>query len=295
MTKRTACATLTVGAVLLASACGHARAGTALPDGDQVSAYVGAKFEKVMPKLEDSILAARNVTNSFDAYFRFDDKWLKNTITSARAGSPESRVVHNRSERNPDQIIDTYTPADGPLEYLYLGPAYKSLEPTAWVSMPKAAAGLTQPCTWGGVYEACKLAQAVDGSYQADKSAMRGAKSSPDGSIELTVSVPLSQVLDKGVAELPPDLQAKVGPQLSKALIPATIKVKPDGSLDDFTLAAKFSGDGHNLELHYEFRFTGTASAGDMPKLPDPSQITNLPDDNAKQDFYRRLGQLVGS
>ncbi|QRP45353.1 hypothetical protein [Amycolatopsis sp. FDAARGOS 1241] len=295
MTKRTARAALVLGAVLLATACGHARAGTALPDGDQVSAYVGAKFEKAMPKLEDSILAARDVTNSFDAYFRFDEKSLKNTITSARAGSPESRVVHNRSQRNPDEIIDTFTPADGTLEYLYLGPEYKSLEPTSWVSMPKPDAGLVQPCVWGGVLSVCKMAQAVDGSYQADKKAVLGAKSTPDGSVELTVNVPFSQFLDKRVELLPPDLVAEVGPQLKKAVIPTTIKIKPDGSLDYFTMAAEFSGDGHNLELRYDFRFTGKATAADMPKLPDPSQVTNLPDDNAKQDFYRRLAQLQGS
>ncbi|MFI5606043.1 hypothetical protein [Amycolatopsis sp. NPDC051903] len=295
MTKRTASAALALGAVLLATACGHARAGTALPDGDQASAYVGAKFEKAMPKLEDSILAARDVTNSFDAYFRFDEKSLKNTITSARAGSPESRVVHNRSQRNPDEIIDTFTPAEGTLEYLYLGPEYKSLEPTSWVSMKKPDVGLVQPCVWGGVLSVCAMAQSVDSSYKADKKAVRGAKSSPDGSIELTVNVPFSQFLDNRVEQLPADLLSEVGPELKKAVIPTTIKIKPDGSLDYFTMAAKFSGDGHNLELRYDFRFTGKATAADMPKLPDPSQVTNLPDDNAKQDFYRRLAQLQGS
>ncbi|WP_326568130.1 hypothetical protein VSH64_41165 [Amycolatopsis rhabdoformis] len=296
MTKRARRATLALGAVLLlATACGQARAGTALPNGDQASAYVGAKFEKAMSKLEDSILDARDVTNSADAYFKFDDKWIHSVITSARTGSPESRVVHNRSQKNPDEIIDTFTPAAGTLDYVYLGPTYKSLEPTSWVSMPKPEAGLIQPCAWGGVLTACKMANAVDDSYNADKKAVRGAKSAADGSAELTVNVPFSQFLDKRVELLPDSLLKLVGPQLNKSVIPTTIKLKPDGSLAEFVMAAKFSGDGHNIELNYDFRFTGKATAQDLPKLPDASQITALPDDAAKADFYRRLGELQGN
>ncbi|GAA3538284.1 hypothetical protein GCM10022222_22370 [Amycolatopsis ultiminotia] len=279
----------------LAAACGQSRAGTALADGDQAAAYVGAKFEKAMSKLADSVLDARNVTNSADTYFRFDDKWVHNTITSARTGSPESRVVHNRSQKNPDEIIDTFTPADGAVEYVYLGPAYKSLAPTQWVSMPKPEAGLVQQCSWGGVQTACKMAEAVDGSYKADKKAVRSAKSAADGSAELTVNVAFSKFLDDRVEVLPDSLLSKVGPQLRKSVVPTTIKLKPDGSLAEFVMAAKLSGDGHQLELRYDFRFTGAATAQDLPKVPDAAQVTALPDSAAEQDFYQRLSQLQGN
>jgi hypothetical protein len=296
MAKRAVRAIGAVSAVLvLATACGQARAGTALPDGDQAASYVGAKFEKAMSKLEDSILDARDVTNSADAYLRIDDKYVHNIITSARTGSPESRVVHNRSQKNPDEIIDSFTPADGPVEYLYLGPAYKSLEPTPWVSMPKPDAGLVQPCAWGGVLTACKMADAVDASYAADKKAVRGAKSMGDGTTELTVNVPFSQFLDKRVEVIPPDLQAKIGADLRKAPVPTTIRLNPDGSLIEFVMDAKLQGSGHNIELRYDFRFTGKASAQDLPKPPDATQVTALPDAAAKQDFYARLSQLQGN
>lgn len=57
-------------------------------------------------------------------------------------------------------------------------------------------------------------------------------------------------------------------------------------------MRAKFDGDGHRLELRYDFRFTGPATPRDLPTVPDPSQVTALPDNAAKQDFYRRLSQL---
>ena len=278
----------------LATACGQARAGTALPDGDQAAAYVGAKFEKVMSKLGDVIVDPRNVKTSTDRYFRLDDKYLHNVVTAARTGSPESRIVHNRSEKNPDEFLDSFTPAEGTVEYLLLGPSYKSLEPTPWVSMAKPEAGLVQACSWGGVQIACRMGDAVDSAYQADKKALRGAKSSADGSEQLTVNVPFSIFLDKRIEILPDQVLSSIGPDLRKQVVPAVITLKPDGSLAEFTMNAKFAGGGHKVELSYDFKFTGPATAADLPTVPDPAQVTALPDDAAKNDFYRRLGELQG-
>ncbi|WP_020662761.1 hypothetical protein [Amycolatopsis benzoatilytica] len=278
----------------LATACGQARAGTALPDGDQAAAYVGAKFEKAMSKLGDIIVDPRNVTTSTDRYFRLDDKYLHNIVTAARTGSPESRIVHNRSQKDPNEFLDSFTPADGAVEYLLLGPAYKSLEPTPWVSMPKPEAGLVQACSWGGVQIGCRMGDAVDSAYQADKKALRGAKSSADGSEQLTVNVPFSIFLDKRIEILPDKVLNSIGPELRKQVVPAVITLKPDGSLAEFTMNAKFEGGGHKVELRYDFKFTGVASAADLPTVPDPTQVTALPDAAAKSDFYRRLGELQG-
>ncbi|WP_410596034.1 hypothetical protein [Amycolatopsis sp. lyj-23] len=287
-----------LGALLaLVSACGTAKAGTALPKGDDAADYVGAKFEQVIGKLSDAITDSRDVTNSLDAYFKFDDKWVHSTVTSARTGSPESRAVRHRSQKNPDEIIDTYTPADGTVEYTYLGPMYvqKGVSPTAWVSMPKPEGGLVVPCAWGGVLTPCRMADSTLDAYKADKRAVRGAKSLGDGKTALAVNVPFGVFVENKVEILPPSITSQVGPELKKAAVPATITLNPDGSLVSFAMEAKFAGDGHQVELKYEFRFTGKASPQDMPKLPDASQITVLPDRAAMDEFYRRLGEAQGS
>ncbi|KDN18166.1 hypothetical protein [Amycolatopsis rifamycinica] len=287
-----------LGALLaLVSACGQAKAGTALPKGDDAADYVGAKFEQVIGKLSDAITDSRDVTNSLDAYFKFDDKWIHSTVTSARTGSPESRAVRHRSQKHPDEIIDTYTPAEGAVEYTYLGPVYvqKGVSPTAWVSMPKPEGGLVVPCAWGGVLTPCRMADSAAQAYEADKRAVRGAKSLGDGKTALTVNVPFEIFVKNKVEILPPSITGQVGPELKKAAVPATITLNPDGSLASFVMEAKFAGDGHQLELKYEFRFTGKASPQDMPKLPDASQITVLPDRAAMDEFYRRLGEAQGS
>ncbi|GAB3153033.1 hypothetical protein GCM10027258_54930 [Amycolatopsis stemonae] len=286
-----------LGALLaLVSACGQAKAGTALPKGDDAADYVGGKFEQVIGKLGDAITDTRDVTNSLDAYFKFDAKWIHSTVTSARTGNPESRAVRHRSQKNPDEIIDTYTPADGTVEYTYLGPMYvqKGVSPTAWVSMPKPETGLVQPCVWGGVLTPCRMAASTVDAYKTDKRAVRGAKSLGDGKTALTVNVPFAIFVKNRVEILPPSITDLIGPELKKAMVPTTITLNPDGSLVSFVMDAKFTGDGHNVELKYEFKFTGKASLQDMPKLPDASQITVLPDRAAMNAFYQRLGEAQG-
>ena len=297
MSKRPKAIFALVALLVLVSACGQAKAGTALPKGDDAADYVGAKFEQVIGKLGDAITDTRDVTNSLDAYFKFDDKWVHSVITSARTGSPESRAVRHRSLKNPDEIIDTYTPADGAVEYTYLGPVYvqKGVSPTAWVSMPKPEAGTVLPCAWGGVLTPCKMAASALDAYKADKRAVRGAKSLGDGKTALTVNVPFAVFVKNRVEVLPQSLVDQIGPELKKAAVPATITLNPDGSLVSFVMEAKFGGDGHQLELKYDFRFTGKASLQDMPKLPDAAQITVLPDRAAMDAFYRRLGEAQGS
>jgi hypothetical protein len=60
-------------------------------------------------------------------------------------------------------------------------------------------------------------------------------------------------------------------------------------------MEAKISKDNHNVELRYDYKFTGKATVQDSPKTADPADVTPLPDKPAVDDFYRRLGDLQGS
>ncbi len=295
MNKRPTTILCVLGAVLaLTTACGQARAGTAVPKGDDAATYVGTKFEAAMNKLQDTIGDQRDVTSESGAYFRFDEKYIRSTISSARTGSPESRVSRHRSQKNPDDSIDWYTPGDGAVEYAYLGPAYKSLAPTPWISMPKPEAGLAIPCAWSGIITACKMADAIAVAYNADKKIVKGAKSLPENRIELTADVPFGKFLERRVEVLPTSISDAITDEMKKAPVPTTVSLNADGTLNQIVMDAKFEGGGHKIELRYDFRFSGKASAQDLPRLPDATQITVLPDKAAKDDFNRRFNELKG-
>lgn len=275
----------------LAAGCGQARAGTALPKGDDASDYVGGKFEQAMAKLTAKLKDTHDAASSVQDYFRLDEKFAQGTLTAARVGSPESRIVRNRGVRNPDEIIDTFTPAEGAVEYTFLGPAYRSLAPTAWVSTPKPEAGLLSPCSWPGLIRPCNMANAAYAAYRTDKRAVKNGRSTADGRTELTVDVTLGTFLDERVLLLPTKVGEKVGDALKKGVIPTVITLNPDGSPASFVMDAKLDGDGHKVELRFDFKFTGKATAQDLPKIPDPAQVTVL-DQAGADDFDRRVREL---
>jgi hypothetical protein len=295
MKQRPTAAFAILGAVLLVtSACGQARAGTAVPKGDDAAAYVSAKFEGVMEKLSDTLGTQRDTTTTYDTYFRFDDKWVRSTITSARLGSPEKRVSHVQSQKNPDDLRDYYDPADGAVNYTHLGPTYKSLAPTSWVSMPKPATGNGPLCAWSGILPACYMASAVGSAFSANKKAVTSARTLPDGKIEVAASVPLSDFFDARVEILPDSISSQISDATRKQIVPTKVTISPDGTLSQITMEATISGDNHKIELKEDFRFTGKATPQDFPATPDPADVTVLPDRPAVDDFYRRLGEITG-
>jgi hypothetical protein len=296
MKQRATTTVAVVGAVLmLATACGQARAGTALPKGDDAASYISAKFQNAMNQLQRTIGAQRDTTASSDAYFRIDDKWLHSIVTSARLGSPEARISRNRSQKNPDESLESFTPAGGKVNYLHLGPVYKSLAPTSWVSMPKPETGNAPICSWGGVMPACKMADAVALAVNADKKAVKSARSFPDGRVELAADITLDNFLAARVEVLPQSALSQLSDAIRQEIIPTKITLVRDGTLGQLSMEAKISKDNHNVELRYDYKFTGKATAQDFPKTPDPADVTPLPDQPAVDDFYRRLGDLQGS
>jgi hypothetical protein len=295
MKQRATTVSATLGAVLLlATACGQARAGTAVPKGDDAAAYVSAKFEGVMGKLGDTLGTQWDTTTTYDTYFRFDDKWVRSTITSARLGSPEARVSHVQSQKNPDDLRDYFDPADGTVNYTHLGPTYKSLAPTSWVSMPKPEAGNGPPCAWSGILPACYMASAVSRAFNANKKAVTSARTLPDGKIEVAASVPLSAFFEARVEVLPDSIMSQISDATRKEIVPTKVTISADGTLSQITMEATISGDNHKIELREDFRFTGKATPQDFPQTPAPADVTVLPDRPAVDDFYRRMTEITG-
>jgi hypothetical protein len=296
MRQRATTTIAAVGAVLLlATACGQARAGTALPKGDDAAAYVSAKFEGAMGKLSDTLGTQRDTAAAYETYFRLDEKWVRSTVTSARLGSPETRVSRNHSQKNPDESLDNFIPAEGTVSYLHLGPVYKSLAPTSLVSMPKPESGNSLVCAWAGIAPACKMASAVQRAFNANKKAVTGARTLPDGKTEVTAAVPLSAFLDARVEVLPQAILDQIGTGMRKEIVPTKVTLSADGRLSQIVMEATLSKENHRIELREDFHFTGKATPQDFPKLPDPANVTVLPDKPAVDDFYRRLGELQGS
>ncbi len=135
------------------------------------------------------------------------------------------------------------------------------------------------------------MAKAVLLAYEHDRRMIKSVKSATDGGSVLALEVSLGTFLDAEAMVLPPKLQERIGEDLKKSIIRTTITLAPDGGPVSFLMDGKLDGDGHHVEIHYDFKFTGKATPQDLPKIPDPAQVTVL-DQAGTDEYNRRLGEI---
>ena len=181
-----------------------------------------AKFENAMNKIRRTVGSRRDTTAASDAYFRINEKWPHSIVTSARLSSPEIRISRNQSQKNADESLESFTPADGTVNYLHLGPVYKSLAPTPWVSMPKPDTGNGPVCAWGGVLPGCKVADAVALAVSLNENAIKSARSLPDERVELAADITFDNFLKARVEVLPQSALSRLSDAIRQEIIPPT-------------------------------------------------------------------------
>ncbi|WP_236796685.1 hypothetical protein [Amycolatopsis sp. GM8] len=279
------------GLALLASGCGAAKAGSPVPNGAEAAAYVSAKFSSTLDKLSDQLNGTESKKTVQDTFARFDDKKINSTVSAVQLGRPPARLSKNHSNLDSNEFLDSFHPVNSPVEYMLLGPVYASLAPTHWVSMPYTAGDLNE-CFWAGAQGVCKMLGAVSDSVGQGR--VKGANSRPDGSVELTADVTLTAFLDNRVVVFPQSILDQISPAMKTQTLQARIVLDPQGRLTEIQLNGLIKGNGHELELNEHYRLDGTPTQNDLPKVPDPADVTVLPDSAAVSDFYARMGEIQG-
>lgn len=276
--------------IFAAVACGTARAGTAVPDGDQLATYVTNKFSTTLSGLRGEFTGTEPRKSSLSKFIRVDDFSSDGTITGVQVGQPPSRVSKNQGSRTAAQYLVSFHPAGSSVEFLQLGPAYASLAPTPWVALPYNQDDPDE-CNWAGQQDACEILQSVGDSLSQGHAA-KNATSKLDGSVELTADVSLRTLLDDKLLVFEPDLMARIDETMKNQVIPARITLDSQGKLSQIDLIGTVVGNGHEVEVKMNYRIDGEPSANDLPQLPDPSQVTTLTDSSAVDTFYQGLHQI---
>ncbi|OZM74916.1 hypothetical protein CFN78_01495 [Amycolatopsis antarctica] len=275
---------------LLLSSCAQGKTATAIPDGDDAASYVTAKFAEKLKVLGEDFTGNEARKSSLEKFGRIDDKKSDQLIEAVQVGRPPARLAKNHSKRDSNEYLDFFHPAGSPIEYGLLGPVYSSLAPTPWVSMPYDG-GTLNACFWEGYQDVCKMLDAV--SAAVDKgAAAKQAKSLPDGSVELLAEIPLGVFLDKRVIVFPERLLTDVNEEMKQEPVASKIVLDGLGKLRSIEMTGLIKGDGHEVEVRMNYRILEPPTENDLPKIPDPSQVTNLPDEAAVADFYDRMGEI---
>ncbi|TNC28814.1 hypothetical protein FG385_05615 [Amycolatopsis alkalitolerans] len=276
---------------LLVTGCGSAKAGSPVPNGAEAAKYVSAKFSATLDKLGNQFSGTDAKKSVQDTFARFDQQKINSTVSAVQLGRPPSRLSRNHSNLDSNEFLDTFHPANSPVEYMLLGPVYASLAPTHWVSMPYTGGDLNE-CFWAGSQGLCKMLSTV--SDAVDHGRAKTARSAPDGSLELTTDVTLGSFLDNRVVVFPQSILDKITPAMKAQTLAARLVLDAKGRLTEIRLSGLVRGSGHEVELNEHYRLDGTPTENDLPKVPDPADVTVLPDSAAVSDFYARMREIQG-
>jgi hypothetical protein len=281
--------------VLLAG-CGQAKAGTALPRGEDAAAYVSAKFESTLEKLSDKMSTHDAVKTTVKTRFLISGQGIDATTTTAQTGKQDASILHNASNTDLNDRIDYLHPAGGPVDYVLLGPAYSSLAPTPWVSEPHLPGDFGACVSSGTYHTACKMLNAVVTTTKKNQ-AVKYAKQLTDGSVTLQADITLQTFLDTKVVDIDQGDINKMTAQMLQQPLHTTITIDPQGKLRGIDMAAKFdsktkTGKDISFDINYNFQITGVATPADIPQAPDAGQVTVLPDQTAVDDFNARKDKI---
>ncbi|MEU3273635.1 hypothetical protein ABZ639_22585 [Saccharomonospora sp. NPDC006951] len=279
--------------LLLVTACAPGRSGTAIPDDDAAAAYVSDKFKATLDRLSDDLGETEPRRSTHRSFTRIDEKKADSTITAIQVGSPPSRLYKNHSNRDSSDYRDYFHPAGSDVEYTYLGPVYKSLAPTPWVSQPYKSAGY-DICFWGGYTMVCRMLDTISSSLKNGHAAKQ-AKSFQDGSIELTAEVTLREFLKQRVVILPDWVLAQITEEMQNGIIEAKVKLDPDGKLKEIRMNGLIKADGHEFEVKEHYQVLDPPTEEDLPKVPPKDQVTALTTDAEIDDYYNRMGEITSS
>ncbi|WP_133116265.1 hypothetical protein [Amycolatopsis antarctica] len=287
--------TLAACAGLTLTACADTRAGTALPDGDEASEHVSAKFSGALDNIESDFTANTPRKTVLDQRVRVNEITLDQQTTTTQVGDPIGVVSRERSNENPDDNLEYLRPPGSDLQYIRLGPFYSSLAPTPWVSRADPDPGIG-PCSLAENLIQCRMIKSIRASTATGGD--MEAKSLSDGGTVLNVGVTLETFLRNRLLGDDEVYFEKLPAAALEQHLEATIVLTPESQLQNARLEGVISGTTTSnkpftMELLFHYQILAAPRADEIPAAPPADQVTLLPDQAAIDDFNSRRGKLV--
>jgi hypothetical protein len=144
-----------------------------------------------------------------------------------------------------------------------LSALYRSLETTPWVSMPHLSGDFGTCITGQTYHEACKMLNAVVSATKKDQAGRQVRQHLADGTVALQADVTLQTFLDSQIVVASRAVIDRMTDKIRQQPIHSTITISPQGTFQQIEMVAKFP------------------TPADIPRAPDASQVTVLPDQAA--------------
>jgi hypothetical protein len=277
---------------LALAGCGQTVPGVPAVNADAARQAADRMFQQSIDALGKYVTSAENFRGTLFRYVTLKGKSTSGEVDVSQYGNPSSLIAKFHATDHPDYRYDTFHPAGNALDFVQLGPGYASLAPTKWVSMPTTTSS-GYVCAVPGLQTLCKMSEALDATSKAAPAGLeKSASRMPDGGFEAQTSITLKAFLDKTLISIPADIMALVDPAMTGRLIPLRIQINSDGTLRKIEINGEVPGQNGKMQIQLGYDAKGPSEPGDFPPVPQPAEITALPDRAAANEFQVKLGQV---
>ncbi|WP_344964482.1 hypothetical protein [Crossiella cryophila] len=286
---------------ITAAGCSSASPGLALADQQAVTAYMAAQFDGAFKKLDQELIKPRDEKSTVFWHGRFNERKTDKEIDvfryqAADKAKPEPPAIFTKSRTSKDMKdnLDQYHPSGSEWDYLLLGERFRSLATTPWVRFPTfTPKDGFNVCLLTGVQTVCAMQDAMKATQKSSPAGLvKEYRQQADGTAELLTGVTLKSFVDARVLSFPEDFKKQMTPPMLESFLRTTVTMDPQGQLKKIEINGIVDKGGPKIEIQVGYEILGKATAKDFPPEPSPLDRTDLPDLNARKDFFNRLAAL---
>ncbi|MEV4317570.1 hypothetical protein [Actinocrispum sp. NPDC049592] len=281
-------------AALGLAACGQAVSGSPAPNPEAARQAADRTLDQGVAAMGKYVQTSANFRGTVFRYATIDDKGSGSEVEVSRMGQPAAVMTKIHSTSHSGFDYDVFHPAGSALDYVRLGPGYAKLAPTKWVSMAAFSAS-DFSCAMPGLQTLCKLTDTIDATRKAAPPGLSTeTRRLDDGGTDIETSITLKAFLDATVIPIPADITTRIDPDMTGKLIPVRLTLNSDGTFRRIEVNGAVLGKAGKVQLQVGYETKGPSASDDYPPVPQPAEVTALPDKAAVDDFWARLGQIRG-
>lgn len=288
---------IAAAAALLLAGCTSPQAGAAMADRDAVRAFNAERFDEAFAMFDEWMVTEQDVKATVFWHGQYNDRTARREVditiyhgTNSSDPAPPAFHTQSRTEEGARDHYDEYHPSGSEYDYALLGEKYQDLAPTDWIAYPTAMhADGYNVCMITGWQTLCNMGLALERTHERHaENVVKQYSEAGDGTIELRTGVTLLQVLDSRVYGPQVELINEIDDELLDQFIPVTIRITPDGELQEFRFNGTVEAGGDSFAVDAGFVVEGESTASDFPPPPSAFDVTELTRDEYSELMNRK-------
>ncbi|GAB3910552.1 hypothetical protein GCM10029964_114660 [Kibdelosporangium lantanae] len=248
-------------------------------------------FPLARKSIEDNLANDTDGRYTAYVYVKMGAGQLGNESNVSILGGDPSVLEVRQSRLDPGLKVTVYHPSGDSRDLMRLDGKFTSLAPTQWVSYPTYYVSRnTITCSYPALDILCNVQRAREDTEKAKPpNLLHDAKVLADGAVELHSGATLKSLLDQRVFTVAAEISNQLTAEMMRTVLPVRITLDADKKLRSIEVNGEASGKPTGLSIQLGFERRGPASPSDFPAMPNPAEVTVIPDEQGRAQLWQRI------